>query len=235
LEREKKAAEDNESLRKTVQELEAQIAKDKKIVAESSGAMNRIIDLRSEVDTKKAEIEKLQKSRDEAVARAEGQARDMEKLKTELSSCMREAKALIDTVFAKGGKEPSDALPDADPKLFADWLSLEMGNFRDLLNGSLDVGAYGAAIGLASTLQQLGCNHLTAVGKPSHNFPDLDTVHVAVQDRICGHVASRVLTRYWVEGGRDLAISIGGARTQEVYLYCSVCFCIFLWIVVFCY
>lgn len=92
--------------------------------------------------------------------------RELEKLKTKLSNCMCEAKALIDTVFAKGRMEPSNALPAADPKLFADWLPLEMGNFRDLLNGSLDIGAYGATIGLASTLQQLGCNHLRAVGKP---------------------------------------------------------------------
>lgn len=134
-------AEENDSLRKKVQELEAQIKKNKGVVAEASRAMNRIIELHSEVDTKKTELEKLQKSRDDAVTHAEGQEKEMERLKSELLSCMREAKALINAVFAKGGMEASEALPDADPKLFADWLSLEIGNFRDLLNGSLDIGA----------------------------------------------------------------------------------------------
>lgn len=120
LECEKKATEENESLKKKVQELETQIEKNKDVVTEASGAMNRIIDLRSEVDTMKMEMKKLQKSHDDAVARAEGQAKEMDKLRSELSSCMLEAKALIDAVFAKGGMEASDALSDADPKLFAD-------------------------------------------------------------------------------------------------------------------
>lgn len=220
LEHEKKNVEESEVLRKKVEGLESKIAKDKKVVEESYGAMNRIIELRSEVDTKKADIEKLEKSRDEAVALAECRALEMERLRSALLDCMREAKALVDTVFAKGGMEPSEALPKADPKLFADWLSLELGNFQDLLNGSLDVGAYGAAIGLAGALRQLGCGHLRAIGRPSHNFPDIGTVRAAIQDRACVNVASRVITRYWVEGGRDLTVSIGGARTQEVSCYC---------------
>lgn len=111
------------SVLKRVQELEAEVKKNKKIVSEASGALNRV---RSEVDKKNADVEELKKSRDEAVSLAEGWASEMGKSRAELLDRMREAKALIDSVFSKGGMEASDDLPKADPKHLADWLSNEV-------------------------------------------------------------------------------------------------------------
>lgn len=175
--------------------------------------MNRVIELGVEVKDKNAEIDRLKKARDEALALAEGRATKMGKSKDALLSCMREAKALIDGTFAKGGMQLSDDVPEADPALFSDWLSNEIGQFQLLLQGALDVGAYGAGLGLSCALQQLGCKHLKTIGKPPHRFPKPDVVRAAVNDDICKNAVSRFLLRYWEKGGRDLATSIGATKT----------------------
>lgn len=89
-----------------------------------------------------------------------------------------------------------------------------------MLRSALDVGAYGAGLGLSRTLQELGCDHLKTVGRPSHEFLKLDSVRDAVHDTICKNAVSWLLLRFWEKGGRDLATSIGAADTQEV-LYCG--------------
>lgn len=214
-EKKKKITEERDSLAKRVEELEAQIAKDKKLVAEASGAMDRIIDLGSEVHKRDSEIKDLKKAWDEAVALAEGRASVMEKSKTELFSCMRDAKAIIDGVFSRGGMEASNELSEVDPKLFADWLSNEVSQFQLLLKGALDVGAYGAAIGLACTLQQLGCHHLKTVRRPSHLFPALEVVHSAIQNRECANAVSRLLLHYWRRVVEILRPRLGAPRLRR--------------------
>lgn len=207
---------DNSSLLKRVQELESQIEKDKELVTEASGLMNRVIELGAVVSEKDTEIGSLKKAHDEAISLAEGRALEMEKSKGDLLSCMHEAKAIIDGVFAKGGMQASEELPETDPVHFADWLSSEIAQFQLLLQGSLDVGAYGAGFGLACTLQRLGCKHLKAIGKPPHHFPKPDVVRAAIGDNVIQNVLSRLLLRYWENGGRELALAVGDVKTREV-------------------
>lgn len=136
--------------------------------------------------------------------------------KAALLACMKEVKVVIDSAFAKGGVDQSEALPEADPIAFSNWLSAEIGQFERLLSGMLDIGAYGASIGLARTLQTLGCDHLKTIGKPSHKFPSVDSVHRAINDDLCKNVVSRFLKRFWEKGGRDLTLDVGVAGSQEV-------------------
>lgn len=133
-----------------------------------------------------------------------------------LLACMKEAKVLIDGAFAKGGVDLSDALPDADPVSFSDWLSMEHGQFDQLLSGMLDIGAYGAAVSLARMFQELSCDHMKAVTRPPHKFPKVDDVRGAINDDLCKNVVSRFLKRFWEKGGRTLALEISIAGTREV-------------------
>lgn len=75
-----------------------------------------------------------------------------------------------------------------------------------------------AGIGLACTLQQLGCEHLKSVGKPPHRFPKPEVICAAIKDNMYSNAVSRLLLRYWKKGGRDLATSVGGIKTREVSL-----------------
>lgn len=170
----------NDSMLKRVEELEAKVERDKKAAAESFDLMNRVIDLGTEVHQKDSEIESLKKGHDEVVARSEGKDAEMHKSWDALLSCMREAKAIMDGVFAKGGMQISEEMPEADPAQFSDWLTNEIGQFQLLLEGSLVVGAYGAGLGLACALQQLGCDHIKTVGKPPHRFPKPDVIRATV-------------------------------------------------------
>lgn len=154
--------------------------------------------------------------RQEAVARAESRAKELQDSRSSLLACMKEVKVLIDCAFAKGGVDQSDALPEADPVTFSDWLSMEIGDFGELLSGVLDVGAYGAMIGLAYTLRVLGCDHLRSIGRPSHRFLNADSVREAINDGVCKNVVSHFLRRFWEKGGWALSLDVGVCSTQEV-------------------
>lgn len=103
---------------------------------------------------------------------------------------------MIDGVFMKSGMELREDLPEANPALFSDWLSNEVGQFQLLLRGTLDVGAYGAGLGLSRALQELSCEHLKTMGKPPHRFPKVDSVREAVEDDVCRNVVSWLLLRF---------------------------------------
>ena len=124
----------------------------------------------------------------------------------------------MDAIFAKGGLEPSDALPDADPSTFSTWLQAELGQFTQLMNNISDFGAYGATLIVVHSFQATGCDHLKKLGHVSHNFPSVDDVHGASGDRICKNVVAWFLTKFWMEGrGRALAFSEAASGTHEVY------------------
>jgi hypothetical protein len=129
---------------------------------------------------------------------------------------MNEVNVLIDNAFKKGGTDPSEALPDADPLAFSGWLCTEIGQFERLLSGVSDLGAYGAALGLTCTFQVASCDHLKVLGKPPHKFPSVDNVREAVRDSLCKNVVSWLLKKFWAKGGRAIASYVGMASTQEV-------------------
>jgi hypothetical protein len=52
----------------------------------------------------------------------EAGAKDLEDSRVALLACKKEAKATIDSAFAKGGAVLSEALPEANPGAFLEWL-----------------------------------------------------------------------------------------------------------------
>jgi hypothetical protein len=70
---------------------------------------------------------------------AEVRAKDLKDWRVALLACMKEAKAAIDSAFAKDGAGLSEALPEVDPGVFLEWLQVEVGQFEKLLNGVSDL------------------------------------------------------------------------------------------------
>lgn len=102
------------------------IERDKKTVDDAADCLNHNIDLQSSLRQRTEELEKMEKSFQKVVAQAESRAKEMQYTKDALLACMKEAKVLIDSAFAKGRVDQSDALPEADPIAFSDWLSTKM-------------------------------------------------------------------------------------------------------------
>jgi hypothetical protein len=85
------------------------------------------------------------------VGLVEAGAKDLEDSRVALLACMKEAKAAIDSTFAKGGARLSEALPNFNPCAFLEWLRAEDGQFENLLDSVSDLEAYGAALTVAQT------------------------------------------------------------------------------------
>ena len=80
-----------------------------------------------------------------------------------------------------------------------------------------DFGAYGPTLTVAWSFQAAGCDHLKRLGWVNHNFPSLEDVWGAANDRLCKNVVARFLTKFWIEGeGRALAFDEASAGTHEV-------------------
>ena len=84
--------------------------------------------------------------------------------------------------------EPSEQLPEADPEAFSTWLKAEVGQLVPLLDNISDIEAYGATLAVAHFFQVTGCDHLKKLGRISHNFPSVEDVREAVDDRYCKNV-----------------------------------------------
>lgn len=184
IKREKELEVANDTLTRQVKELQEKIETGKKTLADVEECLNPNIDLGVDLRKKEGEIEKLTKACKDAESIAKSKAKELQDSKEALLVCMKEAKVLIDGAFAKGGMESSSELPEADLAAFSDWLTTIVGQFEELLHGALDIGAYGAAIGLSRTLQELNCDHLKTMGRPSHKFSKLDSVREAVRDNL---------------------------------------------------
>jgi hypothetical protein len=94
---------------------------------------------------------------------------------------------------------------------------MEIGQFERLLSGVLDLGAYGATLGLTRTFEVAGCDHFMVLGKLPHKFPIVDNVREAIRDPLCKNVVSWFLKKFWAKGGQAIASDVGVAGTQEVH------------------
>ena len=135
-------------------------------------------------------------ARKEAEELAEKNAKKLEESCAALLACMQEAKVALDVVFAKGGVEQSEVLPDADPMAFSAWLQAELGQFVQLLNIVSDFGAHRAALVIAWSFQAVRCDHLKKLGHVNHNFPSVDDVRGISKDRHCKNVVVRFLMKF---------------------------------------
>ena len=80
-----------------------------------------------------------------------------------------------------------------------------------------DFGAYGATLTVARSFQAARCDHLKRLGRVNHNFPSLEDVRGAANDRLCKNVVARFLTKFWIEGeGRALAFDEAAVGTHMV-------------------
>lgn len=144
-------------------------------------------------------------------------AKRLEDSRAALLDCMREAKVDLDEVFARAGSEPCDNFPDADPAAFSVWLKAEVGQLVPLLDNVFYFGAYGATLAVARSFQATGCDHLKRLGRVNNNFPSVDDVRGAAENRACKNVCARFLKKFWMEGG-GWALAFGEATSgaQEV-------------------
>jgi hypothetical protein len=99
-----------------------------------------------------------------------------------------------------------------------------------LLDGILDLGAYGAAIAIVWTFQAASCDHLKKIGRVPHKFPSVDGIHEAVRDPQCKNMV-RFLRKFWSTRGQALAFDVAAVGTHEVLLG----FCIIIFPICFCF
>jgi hypothetical protein len=181
-----------------------------------------------ELKVKDDDLKKAEEAHQTAVGFVEARAKDLEDSRVALLACMKEAKAAIDSAFAKGGARLSEALPEADPGAFLEWLQVKVGQYAKLLDGISDLRAYGAAIAIARTFQVASCDHLKKIGWVPHKFPSVDGVRKAVRDPQCKNDVVRFLKKFWSTRGRALAFDVAAVGTHEVLLgFCIVIFPIF--------
>ena len=91
-------------------------------------------------------------------------------------------------------------LPEANPAAFLAWLQAELGQFSQLLENVVDFGAYGATLVVVRSFQATRCDHLKRLGRVNHNFPSLENVRGAANDRLSKNVVTYILTKFWIEG-----------------------------------
>jgi septal ring factor EnvC (AmiA/AmiB activator) len=139
----------NKELMGQVESLQASIERNKALVEEAEACARRNVDLHVELKEKDGDLKKAKEARQTAVVLVEARAKDLKDSRVALLACMKEAKASIDSAFAKGGARLSEALPEADSVAFLEWLQAEVGQFEKLLDGVSDLGAYGAALAIA--------------------------------------------------------------------------------------
>jgi hypothetical protein len=148
-------------LKGQVGSLEATIVKNKDLVDDAQALLGHNLDLHADLkklDGKLKEAEDSRKKAEEAQKKAEElaekNAKKLEDSHAALLACMQEVKVALDAVFAKGGAEPSEVLPDADPAVFSARLQAKLGQFTQLLNNVSDFGAYGAALAVARSPEE---------------------------------------------------------------------------------
>ena len=207
----------NKELMGQVESLPASIEKNKALVVDAEACTSRNIDLCAELKRKDDELKRVDEARLEVMRLAEVRAKELEGSRVALLCCMEEVKAAIDAAFVKGGAGSSEALPKADPVAFLEWLRAKVGQFEKLLDSISDLGAYGAALGIAPTFQAAGCDHLKKIGRVSYKFPSVDDVRESVRDPQCKNVVVRFLKRFWTQAeGHALAFDVAAAGTHEV-------------------
>ena len=80
-----------------------------------------------------------------------------------------------------------------------------------------DFGAYRATLAITRSFQATGCDHLKRLERVNHNFPSLEDVWGAANDRLCKNVVARFLMKFWIKGeGRALAFDEAAASTHKV-------------------
>ena len=80
-----------------------------------------------------------------------------------------------------------------------------------------DFGAYGATLAIVRSFQDTRCDHLKRLGRVNHNFPSLEDVWGAANDRLCKNVVARFLTKFWIEGeSQALAFDEAAVGTLKV-------------------
>jgi hypothetical protein len=158
--------------------------------------MSPNVDLHVELKEKDEDLKKAEEAHKEDVELAEKRAKELEDSSAALVACMQEAKVAIDAAFVKGGAESSELLPEADPAAFLAWLQAEVGQFSQLLDSVADFGAYGATLTIARSFQAAGCDHLKRLWWVNHNFPSIDDVRAAAEDRHCKNVVARFLMKF---------------------------------------
>ena len=63
------------------------------------------------------------------------------------------------------------------------------------------------------------------LGWVNHNFPSLEDMRGAANDRLCKNVVMHFLIKFWIEGkGRALAFDEAAASTHEVHWGFSLLF-----------
>jgi multidrug resistance efflux pump len=143
----------NKELSRKVDSLEALVARNKAFVEDAEACMSRNVDLLVELKKMEEDLKMSEESHKrgeiawkEAEELAEKNAKRLEDSRGILLACMQEAKVAVDAVFAKGGAEHSEVLPDADPTAFSAWLQVKVDHFAHLLDNISDFGAYGAIL-----------------------------------------------------------------------------------------
>jgi len=93
--------------------------------------LDLLADLKKDEELKEVEDsrKRAKGAHKEAEELAKKNAKKLEDSCVALLACIQEAKVSLDAIFAKGGLEPSEVLPDADHMAFLVWLQGELGQF----------------------------------------------------------------------------------------------------------